>query len=288
LSDRNKPARNTAGPLNWLQSLDEEAPGLERAWSWLEPYGPFMLTRYPDLRPRPSADDPRSKCMCESGEACAFRVLAEWESKIANHEEAAACFQGLNREQRQQLSALLIETMVAFEDYKQQGAGSLLRRHLAGEAKRRGRVLDRKVEKARKAVQELEDYASDSGTGRSPDQAHAARHLLGQKYRLAAQRARRELNLQTTNDEVEFYESQGNEYATPNRAEGFGMVQLYWFFRHECDLSGGESEVRVARLRNAFWTEHKVKRVKYRPTYQMAGESKGCEAVHIAVHRFRV
>lgn len=245
LSDRNRPARNSAGLFNWLQSLDEEAPTLERAWSWLEPYGPFRLVRYPHLRPRPSADDPRSKCMCESGEACAFRLLAEWESKIANQEEAAACLQGLNCEQRQQLSALLIEIVDAFEDCKQEGAGSRLRRHLAGEAKRRTRVLDRKLEKARKAVQELEDYASDSGTGRSLDQSsHAARQMLGQKYRLAAQRALREMKVQNAPEEIEFHESLRNEYATPDRAEGFGMVQLYWFFRHECRLTGDESEVR--------------------------------------------
>jgi hypothetical protein len=285
LPDRNRPTRNAAaGPFNWLQSLDEAAPTLKRAGSWLQPYGPFMLIRYPHLRPKPSRDDRRRKRMLESAEACAFRLVAEWESRIAHHKEAADCLHGLNPGQWAQLSALLIETVDAFEDCKQQGAGSRLRRHLAGEAKRRTSVLHRRLEKARKAVQELKDYASDSGTRHSLDESsHAARQMLGQKYRLAAQRALRELDVQNAPADLE---SERNEYPTPGRAEGFGMVQLYWFFRHECRLRGDESEVRVARLRNAFWTEHGIGTVKYRPTYKDA-ESMGCDAVHVAVLRYR-
>jgi len=216
----------------------------------------------------------------------AQKLWGEWEAKIARHEDTAVCLQGLDSQQRKQLAALLIETLEAFEYRQQQGARSRLRRHLAGEAEPRTRMLDRKLEKARKAVQELEDYASDAGTGPSDQSCHAARQMLGRKYHLAARRALRELRVQTTPDEIEFCESQRNEYATPDHAEGFGMVQLYWFFRHECRLTGNESEVRVARLRNAFWTDHGVSDVKYRRTYQDA-ESIGCEAVHGAIHRWR-
>jgi hypothetical protein len=224
--------------------------------------------------------------MCESGKASAFRVLAEWESKIANHKKSADCLHGLNPEQRQQLSALLVETIDAFEGCKRQGARSQMRRQLADEASRRTRMLDRKLEKARKAVKELEDYTGDPDE-RSVDPLSDARQILSRKYGVAAQRALRELDVQrTTPKEIGFYESLRSEYETPERVEGFGMVKLYWFFRHGCGLTGDESEVRVARLRNAFWTEHGMSRVEYRRTYR-DGESRGCEAVHVAVRRWR-
>jgi hypothetical protein len=54
--------------------------------------------------------------------------------------------------------------------------------------------------------------------------------MLGQNYRLAAQRALRELNVQTTPEDIEFLESQKDEYATPERAEGFGMVATVLVF----------------------------------------------------------
>jgi hypothetical protein len=65
-----------------------------------------------------------------------------------------------------------------------------------------------------------------------------------------------------------------------------GMVQLYWFFRHGCGLTGREAEVRVARIRNAFWKKHGVSEVPFRPEYRV-GESRGCDAVHTAVRRFK-
>lgn len=63
------------------------------------------------------------------------------------------------------------------------------------------------------------------------------------------------------------------------------MVQLYWFFRRGCRVSGNDSEVRVALIRNSFWTKLGESPVSFRPTYKSA-ESAGCPAVDAAVRRF--
>jgi hypothetical protein len=65
------------------------------------------------------------------------------------------------------------------------------------------------------------------------------------------------------------------------------MVMLYWFFRHECKLPAGESEVRTAMIRKSFWAKFGIEKVVFRPKYS-ADESLGCEAVRKAVERFRL
>ena len=152
--------------------------------------------------------------------------------------------------------------------------------------------MDRKLLKAQKAVKDLMSYAKDSGVGNSADQpSHAARQTLGYPYRRTSARALRALVVPSivppVVSDVEVYESLPSEYPRPASTEVFGMVKLYWLFRHECGLTGDESEVRVARLRNAFWIEYGVRPVKFRAIYR-AGESIGCNAVHAAVRRFRL
>jgi hypothetical protein len=293
LSGRNNRGRESAQLFNWLERLDQEAKALPRATDWLEPYGPFMLSRYAHLRPEPLPHDPRSKQECESSEASASQILEDLVPRIADHTETAVCLNGLNPEQQKQLSALLIETIEALEIDSIQRGKSQWARQVSKEARRRTRVLDRKLQKTRKAVEDLRSYAMDSDGGNSNDRpSHAARQTLGYPYRIAANHALRALVVPSGDEppvvpDVKVYESLTSEYPTPSPPEVFGMVKLYWFFRHECSLSGDESEVRAALLRNAFWVEYGVRPVKYRPTYQ-AGESRGCDAVHVAVHRFRL
>lgn len=281
LLGRNSPGRKSAQLFNWLERLDQEARTLPKAMNWLEPYGPFMLIRYANLRPEPHPHDLRST-----------QTVDEWKSRIAGHTDTAFCLKGLNSEQRKQLSALLLDIETAFENNNIQRGRSKWARQLSNEARRRTRVLDRKLLKARKAVESLMSYAKDSGTGNSADlPSHAARQTLGYPYRTAAARALRALvvpsGVAPVMPDVDVYESLTSEYPTPDAPEVFGMVKLYWLFRHECGLSGHESEVRVARLRNAFWIEYEVRPVKLRATYR-AGESIGCNAVHAAVRRFRL
>jgi hypothetical protein len=66
----------------------------------------------------------------------------------------------------------------------------------------------------------------------------------------------------------------------------FAMVQIYWFFCSGCNLTGHDSEVRVALIRNAFWAQVGIPAVTYRESYT-GDQSRGCDAVKQAVHRFR-
>lgn len=278
--------RENARLFNWLEWLDRKAGTLPRATNWIKPYGPFMLARYSHLRPKSVRGNPHSRIMCESGEKTAAQLFGQWEARIAGSKEAACCLDRLDSEQRKQLAALLLDTICEFQIGEADSRSSQWARHLRREAPARLRELNRKLQKAQKAVEELRAYAEDSDTV-NPDAAslHTARCLLGQTYRFAADRALKALAMECPPNAREFAKV-ASEHPTPERVEAFGMVQLYWFFRHGCNLSGDEAEVRTARLRNAFWTEHGIDKVPYRAEY-IPGESKGCNAVHAAVTRFK-
>lgn len=282
------PARQP--PFNWLEWLDEVASRLPRPPTWREPYSPFLLARYPHLRPQPAPDNPRIQQECEAEQASAFRIFQEWEERIAKDKTTAVCLKGLSKEQRRQLAALLLDTRVKFEKKEYQNASAAMRRHLAKEAPRRNRVLNRKLAAARKVLQELKDYASDSGTNTFPDERlHRAREILGHNRAVAASHALKALDLKDDGSAaVEYYRSIRDEYSTVKGVEAFGMVRLYWFFRHECHPPAGECEVRVALLRNTFWTEFGIPSVQYRPKYEGAHtKGKGCDDVRVTVARYR-
>jgi hypothetical protein len=288
LSSRDTGRRKPTCPCNWLKALDEAARTLPSATDWLGQYGPFMLARYPSLHPQPVPGDAHSQIMCESGERTAARLFAEWETRIVKSVVAAPCLERLSAEQRRQLAALLLETMVALEMRPVLARRSQFKKQLSREATVRLTALSRKLQKARQSIEELMAYAQDSGKGNTLDASrHSARLLLGQPYGFAAGKALRALDIKGLPDAREHVELASESFPPEDKdPEAFGMVQLYWFFRHGCSLSGNESEVRVARLRNAFWTEHGVRTVIYRARYDKV-ESKGCEAVHVAVNRFK-
>ena len=285
---RKQGKRRAVRLFNWLKKLDREAARLPRAASWLSPYGPFMLARYPNLQPQRVPGNIPSQLMCESGEETAAQQFAEWESRIASNKETAVCLNDLDEKQRRQLAALLLDIVVDLEMRTATGRSSQWKRQLCKEAPIRLRMLNRKLHKARQAVQELMNYAQDSSEENDPNSPlYRARRMLGQPYIVAASNALRELDIRYLPDAQKHI-----EIATESRSVGsedvevFGMVRLYWFFRHGCNLKGDESEVRVARLRNAFWTKYDVSEIAYRAKY-VPGQSQGCEAVHVAVHRFK-
>jgi hypothetical protein len=259
-------------PFNWLDGLDREAATLPRATNWVEPYGPFMLARYTHLRPLPIPGNGHSQILCDSGEKTAAQRLAEWELRIAESNKAAVCLNGLGAGQRQQLAALVIETVCDLEMREADSRSARWASRVRKEAPARLRGLDRRLQKARLAIEELYAFARDSGT-------------VGLDYRLAADKALKAMTMKCPPDAKEYAEV-ASEHPTPERVEVFGMVRLYWFFRYECDLSGHESELRTALLRNTFWSEYNIDEVPYRPEYE-AGIHKGCDTVHVAVTRFR-
>jgi len=288
VSNRDGGRQRPARPFNWLKDGDEKAKSLPRATDWLGKYSPFMFARYPNLRPKPTPGDAHSRIMCEFGERTAAQQFAEWERRIAQNTEAAPCLERLSAEQRRQLAALLLDTTVALEMRPAVARSSQFKRQLRREATARLRVLSRKLQTARQSIEELMAYAQDSGKGNTVDAScHSARLVLGQPYRFAASKALRALDIKSLPDAREHVELASESLAPEDEdPEVFGMVQLYWFFRHECSLSGNESEVRVARLRNAFWTQHGARKVRYRSEYDKV-QSQGCEAVHVAVSRFK-
>ena len=282
--------RKPASRFNWLKDLDAKARDLPRAKNWLEPYGPFLLVRYPHLQSQPIPGNNRSQLIWESDLRTAARVLAEWESCIAANREASVCLGGLSTELRKQLSALMVEIVSTLETRSAENRSGQFYKHIVEEAKVRKRVLDRKLQKARQAARELKEYAEDSRERNKvePNNArHRARQTLGYSYLIVAANALTALDAGGPHNAERHIEI-ATESLSPEEKdpEVFGMVQLYWFFKHACKLTGNESEVRVARLRNAFWTLHGVRKVKYRSRYDEV-ESQGCEAVHVAVTRFK-
>ena len=211
MSNHNRSGLKPAGPFNWLKDLDRVAATLPRATSWVDSYGPFMLARYPNLRPTPIP-------------GVATQLFVEWESRIAGSAEAAVCLEGLCAEQRTQLAALLLQTRVDLEMHEADSRSSQWARHLRREAPARLRQLNRKLQKARHAVEELRVYAQDSATANPNDTSlHTARFVLGQRYALAADKALKALAMKCPPKAREFAEIAG-EYQTPERVEAFGMV----------------------------------------------------------------
>jgi hypothetical protein len=225
--------------------------------------------------------------MCKSDEKTAAQQFAEWETRIASNQETAVCLNNLDEEQRRQLAALLLETIVNLEMRTATDRSKEWVRHLHKEAETRLRMLDRKLYKIRKAAEELKAYAVDAGKENAREVSrHKARFQLGQAYIETAAAVIGTLDKHNSHT-AKAHRDASSGFLTPREdVEVFGMVRLYWFFRHGCNLNGDESEVRVARLRNAFWTEHGVSAVTYRANY-IVGQSRVCEAVHVAVRRFR-
>ena len=255
-------------PFNWLKWLDKEVRKFPSGAKWLT-HPPFqfarcqrfMMARYPQL------------CHPFQNEILG-RVFSGAEHQILEHREARHVASGLNDRQRKELAALFLDTVDSLKSHRAHRRFANRVHKLADEAPSRTRMLTRKLEKARQALEELCEYAG------SLDE------LLGWEHVRATRKCLETLRRLKENSAQDFYQSIEGEYPALEDPVTLGTVQLYWFFRHGCRLSGDEAEVRVARIRNAFWTEHAVPEVPYRPEYQ-TGESKGCDAVHIAVLRFK-
>ncbi|MDA2934030.1 hypothetical protein MYX82_06775, partial [Acidobacteria bacterium AH-259-D05] len=228
-----------------------------------------------------------AKMFFESGKRVFYEMLAEYEEDIATHDEAKLALKDLAKEQRQQVAALLIDSMVSFEIYKPDARVAKELGELGREAPWRLRMLKRKIDKARAALEDLRDYSEKLHSTMRGNSRELSWERRDSKW--AAEHCMKTL------DEVELckpesfrenYESKISLSQYPRDPTTFNMVKFYWLFRHGCELSGHESEVRVALIRNAFWTEW-TKPVTVRHGYDGV-ESQGCDAVHRAVSRFRL
>jgi hypothetical protein len=255
-------------PFNWLKWLDREVRKFPSGAKWLQ-HQPFqsarcwhlMMARYPQLQ-RPFRDEALHREWSRAG------------NQILGHPEARVALDELNDRQPIELAAIFSDTVISLTSFKAQGRTAKRVHKLAGEEASRTRILNRKLRNSRRALKDLHGYAGTLD------------EVLGMEHVLAAKKCLETLEKLKEDSAPDFYQSIKGEYPALEDPVTLGMIQLYWFFRHGCGLSGHEAEVRVARIRNAFWTEHGVPEVPYRPEYR-TGESKGCDAVHIAVLRFK-
>ena len=270
--------RNQSATVNWLKESDASASRLRRTPSWLD-YSCFMLARYPKLQPlRPRSKDPRARFHYESGRQAFNQMCSEMEADIAASEGASHTLEGLNGKRRKQLAALTLDTITEIELSKGEAALSKRLTSLAREAPRRQRNLARRIAIARKSLTSLVDYASPLDP------------WLGKKAELAAKDCLRVLDQLPEPEASGSWQKHRQAFIKSkfpldtDKPADSAMAQLYCFFRYGCDLTGDESEVRTALIRNAFWTRW-VARVPFRACYTDA-ESKGCSAVQQAVLRF--
>src|SRR5262249_49480141 len=224
--------------------------------------------------------------MIMRGKEVLDELIADWEGKISAEATTESVLAGLSSAQRQQLAALVCETCDALEIYM--GRKRMIARlgKLSKEADRRRHMLVQKAKHAKKSSVALRDYARQLDP------------VIGAAYVATANRCLQELEplcrQPTDFSGTRFSESHYRElrsglldapHPVPDDPTQFNMVRLYWFFRHGCAVTGDESEVRTGLIRNAFWKEW-IKPVDVRRAYN-SGESAGCAAVHIAIHRFR-
>lgn len=271
-----KPQHGSNEPkwFNWLAHLDAEVSKLPvTATSW--EYSAFTRARYPQLQPKVDPKvDPFANLIREHFHG----YLARYEADIKSHKDAKRALEGLNRDQRMQLAALLIETM----DYLKMPNGQAIgkrRRHREAQAGRR--KIDRKIASARRALLALRHCAAEKGLHGLMFDALFEDCLAN--FDGFAHQLERQLE---SHFSIPPYRLLSSSQA-PNMI-ALGMVKLYWFFRHGCNRTGKESEVRTALIRNAFWPQHGVPPVDLLLKYRGAGESKGCTAVRLAVSRFRL
>jgi len=152
--------------VNWLELSDEEAPTLPRAKGWCNfPY--FLQIRYPDLQPTPLSGPPTSQTerikhrLFKLEKETFYETLADFRTQIETHEEASRAVEDLTEDQRQQVAALLVDSITSFEKYKPDANFAKELKQLERQAPRRLRTLKRKIDTARDALQKLHDYSSE-------------------------------------------------------------------------------------------------------------------------------
>lgn len=246
--------------FNWLDDLDRKAKSFPPADDW-DKYPAFVFARYPRLRP---------KHVPHSEHKEFSQVIHNWKNRISDHPQASRCMAGLSYRRLRELAALVCDSALAIVHYRELQYEIKMLNKLMAEGPRHQRMVLRKREKVLKALTDLEEYCT-----RSVDPAFV------DSIKIAVKQCREKLD---PGAPFPFDRSVFPDTRVFSPLDEM-MAKLYWFFRHGCKLDGQEAEVRVALIRNAFWTEYKIKRVPYRAEYKDF-QSKGCPAVHQAVRRF--
>lgn len=274
--------------FNWLADLDSRAVDLVQGTSWLN-YPYFMFTRYPGLQPAASGRN------AGAGRMSFLRKLADQEVRMTTHKHGNRIFQGLTSEERRQLAALVVDCLPEFEKHRE---GTEHGKHLTrrtNEAARRQRRLDKLVGRVRTALEQLHSYAQELDPQLGKAHSELAQSGLAAIGRLKHYPSAEEWAKDRENH-AHFPDIAGFS-PFPSDPISSAMVQLYWFFRHQCCLSANDAEIRVALVREAFFATWN-KPVQIVPRHKTAHktafsapgsnpESRGAGAVAQAVRRFR-
>lgn len=255
-------------PINWLEQVDRRVSELAAGSDWLKDSElarqrcrRFIMARFTEL-PSPLAQSVLS------------RELSRGERQIRESEHAERVLRGLRPGQGSQLAGLFLDIIEALQVHARHRQSSKKVQELAAEADRRTRMLCRRVSSIRRKLESLQIYAE----GLDPS--------LSLNYFRAATRCLKILaSLKEDGSAGEFYRSLKPEYPTLEDPWQLGLVQLYWFFRHECRCSGRDSEVRVAMIANDLLAGPGRRKLRYIPKYRDA-VSQGCSAVRLAVSRY--
>lgn len=266
--DRNVAAHHQAKqkPFNWLATLDGWVREWPRAECWTQPYDCFCLTRYPALRPLNDA----------AGKRAYDRSLDRQESKIAAIPKAKRALNKLSPEQRRQLVSLICDLEAEVDVHtKSRIFRKDFRELLPPHAIRLQRSLDTFKKRIRKALDTFSNITSGIPTPLGRDEIllellTRVKQLEAVELPITAKKLRSALEHDT------YYRLFEKDPVTA------AMVQLFWFFRHGCGLPVGESEVRVALIRNGLWP---VDAVRFDSGRTEA--ARGCDAVRNAVKLFR-
>jgi hypothetical protein len=252
---------------NWLTAFDEAAQSLEPAQTFLDCSG-LHLIRHPQLQPIPP-EDTYALRIFESNQKSFLHQIA---MKQALFPPRAT--KGLTPAQSDQLAALVIDLEGDSEHFLRYGKDAAELRQILRGGETKQRKLTQQVKNARAALSRLRDLAA-----KVPP-------VLGGPYRAAAERCLKDLDGLFEPIPNQMWRERTQVQSVDDRTS-FAVVPLYWFFRHECQLSGNESEVRAAMIRNQFLTPEGKPPLKYKPQYSDA-ETQGCTAVRQAVKRFRL
>jgi hypothetical protein len=259
---------NESPYFNWLEALEKEVRKLPSGSNWFEHrhLAPqrcrrFLMARFPKLV-RAFPDTVLSS------------EFSRGIKRIRRSDHGSRILRDLSPAQAIQLAGLVLDLIEATETYASHGRTRKTVGELAAEADSRSRMLSRKTLKIRRELQGLIKYA------------RRLNPALQAGYPRAAERCLEILEkLKPDHSAGEFYRLQRPEYPALEDPRQLGMVQLYWFFRHECRCSGRESEVRVAMTMNEFLPSHRRKKLRYNAKYTDA-ETQGCSAVRLAVSRY--
>lgn len=262
------PPDQVSGPINWLAHLDRKAARLRRRanWSDLAPYC-FWFIRYSHLR----LDAPPDALQQE---------LKKREAEIRGAD--LRILGTLSPDLRQQLAALVCDTINDFERFRDRQRTLTRLRNLRND---QGRKLAAKVKGAITAVSDLHSYAWNLDPWLREPTAGIAKKFL---VEINVIQTERRMNPRRIADWADLHirmVTEDDNHPVPDDPTSSGMVKLYWFFHHGCELNTDEAEVRTALVRNALWTEY-ADAVRFVPTYT-GSESAGCDAVRKAVTRFR-